>query len=130
MDGFMFVLSLVPIVISIALLLYFVTHHTANLVTITIVVIMTLVGTAFAIFMKFYLSWASDVNLSDIIASSIGILAIPFVLSISTSAKGIRFSIRNILPAIKRFNFPTKALLLYVGAMNLIVFITYVVCCK
>lgn len=41
---------------------------------------------------------------------------------VSTATKDNHTSVRNILPAIKSFNFPTVALLLYVGFINLILF--------
>ncbi len=126
MESLVFALSFIPIVVSASFLSYLLAHKNANRQTFALVGVMTLVGAAFVIFIKYYFSWASDVNLSDIISSSLGVIVLLVVLIISTGTRNGRYSIRNIFPTIKSFNFPTIALLLYVGAINLILFLAHV----
>jgi hypothetical protein len=118
--NFIITLSLIPIIISIVLLGYLIKNRTVNLKAISLVGLMTFAGIAFVIFIFFILT--RHINLSDVISSSLGVIFPLLILIISTAKKDGIFSAGNILPNIRSFNFPTKALLLYVGVMDFIIF--------
>lgn len=127
MKNLVIILSLIPVIISIVFLGYLIINKMNNFKTIVLVGLMIFIGIAFVFFMKYFFNWNSDVTLSDTISSSFGVIVPLLILIVFTATKDNEFSVSNILPNIKSFNFPTIALLLYVGAINIVFFIANII---
>ena len=127
MKDFVIYLSLTPMIISAMLLGFLIFRKMINYKTILLVIIMAIISAMFFIFIKYFYTWNTYITLTDTVASSYGLMLFFVVLFVSAGIKGNRFSFKNVLSNIKSFNFSTVSLLVFVGVINLILFIANVV---